>query len=222
MMPTITTKMRAAADNLWNQSFNHPFIKHLADGTLPMDTFRYYLKQDNYYLNNFSILHQKIANHVNDPSTKQFLIAGAKGLNDGEAEIRDDFFSKLAITANEMQTTPIAPNAYSYVAHMYHELNEGTVASACTALLPCYWLYNEIGKQLIANGSPVELYQQFIETYDSPEFTDATNQMINIVDALGEQAEADERRQMITAFVRSSYYELNFWEMAYVHEEWNN
>jgi len=221
-MPTITSIMRTQAEDLWNKNFNHPFIKELSKGTLPMDTFRYYLKQDHYYLNNFSTLHKRIANKIENPKIKQFLIAGSEGLNDGENEIRETFFKELTITAEEMGTTPIAPNAYSYVSHMYHELNEGTTASACTALLPCYWLYNEIGKQLIADGSPIELYQQFIETYDSPEFTDATNQMIQIVDQFGEQASADERQQMITAFVRSSYYELNFWEMAYVHEEWHN
>ncbi len=219
-MPGITTEMRKVADNLWTKSFNHPFIKKLADGSLPMDTFRYYLKQDNYYLKNFGELHYKIANQVDDEQTKQFLIDGAQGLNEGENEIRREFFSKLEITANEMKDTPIAPNAYSYVSHMYHELNEGTAARACTALLPCYWLYNEIGKQLIANGSPVDLYQQFIETYDSPEFTDSTNKMIEIVDNFGANADINEQQEMITAFVRSSYYELNFWEMAYSNESW--
>ena len=219
-MPGITTEMRKVADSLWNKSFNHPFIKELADGSLPIDTFRYYLKQDNYYLKNFGTLHYKIADQIADQQTKQFLIDGAQGLNEGENEIRREFFSKLEITANEMKDTPIAPNAYSYVSHMYHELNEGTPATACTALLPCYWLYNEIGKQLIANGSPVDLYQQFIETYDSPEFTNSTNKMIAVVDDFGVKANETEQKEMITAFVRSSYYELNFWEMAYSNETW--
>jgi thiaminase/transcriptional activator TenA len=44
--------------------------------------------------------------------------------------------------------------------------------------------------------------------------------MINIVDKLGEQADPDEKQKMNTAFIRSSYYELHFWGMAYNHQKW--
>lgn len=44
--------------------------------------------------------------------------------------------------------------------------------------------------------------------------------MKTIVDQLGEAADAEEQQQMQTAFLRSSYFELHFWEMAYKHEQW--
>jgi thiaminase/transcriptional activator TenA len=220
-MSTITTQMRQQADPLWQASFNHPFIKELATGHLPMAEFRYYLKQDRFYLQNFATLHGKIAGQIDDPAIKKFLYTGASGLNDSEKEVRTDFFQQLQITPAEIQTTQIAPNAYNYVSHMYHELYVGSPRRACAALLPCYWLYNDLGKRLIKAGSPVKIYQAFIETYDSPEFTTATNQMISIVDRLAEKANSDERAAMITAFVRSSYYELHFWEMAYRQQKWS-
>ncbi|MDM7515732.1 thiaminase II [Lentilactobacillus sp. TOM.63] len=219
-MPTITDQMKQKAEPLWQASFNHPFIKELSTGQLPMEEFRYYLKQDRYYLQNFSTLHGKIADQIKDPSIKKFLYAGATGLNDSEKDVRTEFFQQLAITPTEIRQTPMAPNAYNYVSHMYHELYVGSPRRACAALLPCYWLYNDLGKQLIKNGSPMKIYQEFIETYDSPEFTDATNTMISIVDQLGEKAEPAERQAMVTAFVRSSYYELHFWGMAYTEQKW--
>ncbi|GEP24819.1 thiaminase II [Lentilactobacillus diolivorans] len=219
-MPEITQSMHQLAEPLWQESFNHPFIKELAAGNLPTDTFRYYLKQDRYYLQNFGDLHKQIADHISSPKIKEFLYAGAEGLHDDEADVRKTFFQELAITPAEIEATPIAPNAYSYVSHMYHELHEGSPARAAAALLPCYWLYNEIGKKLIKNGSPVKIYQQFIDTYDSDGFTDATNEMIKIVDELGAAANSDEQKGMKTAFVRSSWFELHFWGMAYEHQQW--
>ncbi|WP_283680106.1 thiaminase II [Lentilactobacillus sp. Marseille-Q4993] len=219
-MQPISVKMHELAKPLWEKSFHHPFITELAAGSLPMDNFRYYLKQDRYYLGNFADLHRKIAAQTTDPAIKQFLIEGADGMNSGETEIRKEFFGELKIDENEIKTTPISPNAYNYVAHMYHELNEGTTATATTALLPCYWLYNEMGQQLVNVGSPVKIYQQFIETYDSPEFSDATNKMISIVDKLGAEASDEEQEAMIKSFLRSSYFELNFWQMAYEKETW--
>ncbi|EHO46182.1 thiaminase II [Lentilactobacillus kisonensis] len=219
-MSTITQQMRHQAEPLWQASFNHPFIKELVTGKLPMTEFRYYLKQDRFYLQNFATLHGKIAEQLTDPAIKQFLYAGATGLDDSEKEVRIEFFQQLAITPAEIKQTQIAPNAYNYVSHMYHELYVGSPRRACAALLPCYWLYNDLGKQLISNGSPVKLYQEFIETYNSPEFTEATNTMIAIVDQLGKDADPDEKAAMITAFVRSSYFELHFWEMAYEEQKW--
>ncbi len=45
--------------------------------------------------------------------------------------------------------------------------------------------------------------------------------MIQIVDQLAETANQKEQQEMIHAFVRSSYFELHFWEMAYQHQEWS-
>lgn len=36
--------------NLWYQHTHHDFVARLADGTLPMDAFKYYLIQDYLYL----------------------------------------------------------------------------------------------------------------------------------------------------------------------------
>lgn len=38
--------------SLWLSSKNHPFIKGIEDGTLPLSAFKAYLIQDNYYVKN--------------------------------------------------------------------------------------------------------------------------------------------------------------------------
>ncbi len=40
------------------RSLAHPFIVGLSDGTLPLATFRYYLRQDHQYLEMFGRLHE--------------------------------------------------------------------------------------------------------------------------------------------------------------------
>ncbi len=127
-MTKITDTMRQQANPLWEASFNHPFIEQLSTGALSPQTFRYYLKRNRFYLENFAALHGKIADQIDNPDIKAFLYAGAEGFNDSEKEIRKEFFSELKITQEEIDKTHIAPTAYSYVAHMYHELNEGTPA----------------------------------------------------------------------------------------------
>jgi len=39
-------ELRQAAEPIWAAIFAHPLLRQLGDGTLPIDTFRYFLIQD--------------------------------------------------------------------------------------------------------------------------------------------------------------------------------
>ena len=41
-----------------------------------------------------------------------------------------------------------APTAYAYTSHMYRAAYEGHLGDIIAAILPCYWLYYEIGERL--------------------------------------------------------------------------
>ena len=139
---------------------------------------------------------------------------------DAEILLRETFFKELAISELELSQTPISPTAYNYTAHMYKELASGSTARTAAALLPCYWLYQEIGEMLIGNGSPEPMYQRWIETYDSKGYQAAVNQQIELTDYLAEQADKEEQNRMKQSFLISSFQEWKFWEMAYTKECW--
>jgi len=44
--------------------------------------------------------------------------------------------------------------------------------------------------------------------------------MVQLIDHLSEQADSAERAQIKDSFLKSSNYELNFWQMAYTMENW--
>lgn len=219
-MANFTDQIHQVAAPLWQKSFEHPFIQEIQSGELPADVFRYYLIQDHYYLSEFGKLHEMIADQVDDQHGKEFLLAGAQELKDGEIAVRKGFFEQLGITPDEVKNTPIAPTAYNYVNHMYAELYRGTPQQAIAGLLPCYWLYNQIGQHLIASGSPEDLYQKWIETYDSDDYTNSVDQMIALTNQAASQSDEAVRARMQTSFVRSSAYELAFWQMAMDKQNW--
>ncbi|WP_208559744.1 thiaminase II [Marinilactibacillus kalidii] len=217
---SFTTMAKQAALASWEGSFNHPFIKELQAGTLDKDIFRYYLIQDHYYLKHFNELYALIAKSTTHPELKALLMENAKNLALGEIAIREDFFSELGITDEEIEHTPIAPTAYHYVSHMYRQLIEGTINSAAASMLPCAWLYQELGDTLITKQSPVPIYQRWIETYAGVEAQEHIQQERALLDELYAASQPDEQTQMIEAFVISSEMELAFWEMAYQKEQW--
>jgi thiaminase/transcriptional activator TenA len=220
ILTNISNELFDIAQPVWNLSYQHPFITELAAGQLPIEKFRYYLKQDRYYLEQFGDLHEKIATLIDNPADKDILLVGAASMHDGETDIRSTMFQEIGITRDEIQQTPIAPTAYSYVTHMNYELTNGTTASAVAALLPCYWLYSEIGHRLIHEKSPVPIYQEWLDSYASTEFDTGTDQMIELVNHLGENADSAEQALIKDSFLKSSNYELNFWQMAYTMENW--
>lgn len=215
-----TQKVREVADPYWEGSFQHPFITELQEGTLPEAAFRYYLLQDRYYLEHFGKLYGLIAEATDDIEVRQMMQENAMNLKTGELAIREGFFKELGITDEEIAKTPIAPTAYNYVSHMYRQLVEGSPQAAMAGILPCVWLYQEIGCRLISEGSPNLLYQRWIETYAGVEAAETILKERAVLDRLYAESTEKEQSQMEIAFMISSQMEYLFWEMAYIFEKW--
>lgn len=217
---TFTELARKEAARYWDGSFEHPFVQSLAAGKLAPEIFRYYLLQDRYYLEHFSKLYSLIAEQTEDQVVQAQLRENAENLKLGELAIREEFFSELAISDKEILETAIAPTAYHYVSHMYRQLIDGTPNSAFAGMLPCAWLYQEIGVRLIEAGSPDPLYQRWIETYAGEAAAEGIKKERALLDRLYEESSKEEQQQMIEAFVISSKMEYAFWEMAVNLEKW--
>ncbi|MGO2099764.1 thiaminase II [Vagococcus salmoninarum] len=215
-------ELHAATVEIWQASKDHPFIQELVAGTLPEEIFRYYLLQDCYYLIQFGNAHVLLAEKATDPEFKAIQIANATGLEESEVSVRNQFFQDMGITTEEYQAMPVAPTAYHYTSHIYRHLQTSSQGTILAALLPCYWLYDEIGASFADVGSPHPIYQSWIDTYNSPEFKELTHIQINWLNHFAATASNAEKAKMKEAFIISSRLELQFWEMAYQKEKWGN
>ncbi|MDM8213565.1 thiaminase II [Enterococcus hirae] len=215
-----TTEAKKASQPYWEDSFTHPFVSELKAGNLSPARFRYYLLQDRYYLEHFSKLYHLIAQKSKDAEVARMMAESAEHLAAGELAIRERFFAELTITADEIQTTPVAPTAYHYVSHMYRQLAAGSIPAAVAGMLPCAWLYQEIGTRFVSSGSPHPLYQRWIATYAGEEGAVLVAKQRVLVDRLHAESSAEVQQQMKEAFVISARMEYAFWEMAYTLETW--
>ncbi len=217
---TFTQTLHELAKESWTKSKQHPFVQELVAGSLPIEVFRFYLLQDAYYLKHFASAHQEVIKRTKDQRIIDSQRFCKEGLEESELMIRQEFFKELQITKEEVAKTSIAPTAYFYTSHIYRQFVDGTLQTALSALLPCYWLYYEIGATFASKSSPVKIYQDFLETYDSDGFKQVLDELISLVDELAETVSEDEREAMKQAFMISSQCELDFWEMSYTQETW--
>lgn len=213
-------KIREEANDIWEASFQHPFVKGIGDGTLPLECFRYYVMQDAYYLSHFARIQSLGAAKANDLHTTNRMAHHAQGTYEAELALHENFSKRLGITEEEQKAFKPAPTAYAYTSHMYRAAYNGNLGDIIAAILPCYWLYYEIGERLQQHTPDEQIYQEWIAAYGGDWFRTLVEEQINRLDEIAEQVTEEDRNRMKEHFMISSQYELSFWEMAYTIEKW--
>ncbi|MFD3200161.1 MULTISPECIES: thiaminase II [Bacillus] len=213
---------RSAAAEWWEGSFVHPFVQGIGDGTLPIDRFKYYVLQDSYYLTHFAKVQSFGAAYAKDLYTTGRMASHAQGTYEAEMALHREFAELLEISEEEHKAFKPSPTAYSYTSHMYRSVLSGNFAEILAALLPCYWLYYEVGEKLLHCDPGHPIYQKWIGTYGGDWFRQQVEEQINRFDELAENSTEEVRAKMKENFVISSYYEYQFWGMAYRKEGWSD
>ena len=110
----------------------------------------------------------------------------------------------------------------AYVDHLLAVARGGSFPMLVAALLPCFWIYQEVGDAVLARQSDRQdnPYRAWIDAYADEEFAASCATVRGIADRVAEQASESVREEMSAAFVRSAEYEWMFWDSAYRQEQW--
>ena len=219
---TFTADIRARAERLHQAIFNHPFITGIGDGTLDVERFKHFIRQDYLYLIEYSrVLALAAARASSIESMGRFAQLLTETLNT-EMALHRGYCARFGITQAELEATKAAPTTQAYTDFFVKTAYHGSFAELACALLPCMWDYCEIGLMLAQRGKPVHqpLYAEWIDMYSSAEFQALADWLRGLVDQLAKGASAEERACMEAAYVTSTRYEYAFWEMAWRLEEW--
>lgn len=192
------------------------FIKALADGSLPEKDFAYYLGQDALYLNGYSRVLARAAAISPTEAEQLFWARSAQNCLEVESELHRTWLS-----TRPAQVTP-GPVTKSYVDHLLAASVSGSYGVLVAAVLPCFWLYAEVGEslhaQFLAAGAPeAHPYAVWLATYADEDFASATRQAIAYTDAAARSASAGERHAMALAFRQSARYEVEFFDAPRLH-----
>lgn len=215
-------ELRLAVDEIWEGSFNHPFVTGIADGTLSLDSFKYYVQQDAYYLSHYASVMAIGATKATDLEVKNKFAKLVLQITEWELELHKSNLEKLGVTEEDRKNFKPAPAAYAYTSHMYRAAHLGHVGDVLAAILPCGWLYTEIGQRLKGSKPGVEVYEDWIRTYsgEGSEEGPGIQSQIDLLDEIAETVTEEDRQRMKEHFIISSQYEYLFWEMSYTFEQW--
>jgi thiaminase (transcriptional activator TenA) len=219
-MSTFTSQLRKEANGIWEANFEHPFVTGIANGDLSLEAFRYYVLQDSYYLSHFARVQAIGASKAADLFTTSRMAAHAQGTFEAELGLHEKFIKQLGVTKEEIDNFLPSPTAYAYTSHLYRVATSGSLGEIIAAILPCYWIYFEIGQLLKGSIPGVPIYQEWVEAYGGEWFSELVNEQISRLDSLALEASPIEKQKMKQHFIISSQYEFLFWDMAYKLEKW--
>ena len=97
-----------------------------------------------------------------------------------------------------------------------------SVLGVVAAVLPCYWVYAQVGLDLAARAAAVSdhPYGSWVAAYADPAFQQTTARAIELLDEAAETADEATRAQMLSVFADATRYEELFWERSHQLEAW--
>jgi thiaminase/transcriptional activator TenA len=108
----------------------------------------------------------------------------------------------------------------AYTRHLLAVAHSGSLGETVAAVLPCYWIYREVGVRLNRVIPDDPIYATWIQAYASPGFNAHVEQQLTLIDRLATQTSDRERQCMADHFQQSCRYEFLFWDQAYRQATW--
>ena len=200
----------------------HPFVTGVGDGTLDVEKFKFYVRQDYLYLIDYSRVLALASSRAPDLEAQSWFARLLHETLNTEMGLHRSYCAKFGVTREDLEATEPAPTTVSYTSFLLNVAHQGTYQELAASLLPCQWGYWEIGDNLSRQGPPenAPLYAEWIAMYSSPEYKELADWARTFADGLGTRSTEEDVRKMEAAYVTSLRYERLFWDMAYNLEQW--
>src|SRR5215468_1394555 len=172
-----------------------PFNAQLASGALSEARFKHYITQDAHYLIGFG---------------RALTLAAAKAPDP----------DRIVQFAKAAEGALLSPACHHYVSYLLATAYGEPYEVLLGALLPCFWIYAEVGRDIHARARAANPYQAWIDTYAGEEFHAAVRAMIAATDEAAAEVSPSLRARMHAAFTRATQLEWMFWDSAFRLETW--
>lgn len=205
---------------LYAATLAHPFNLELAEGRLGLPAFRHYILQDARYLIAFGQALAVAAAKADEPDHIVQFAGAAREAVVVERALHEDYFGRFGLTAAAVAAEPQSPACHHYTGFLLATAFREPLPVAAAAMLPCFWVYREVGRHIHATAAADNPYRAWIDTYAGEDFAAAVDAMVATTDALAATATPALEAAMQAAFTRAMQLEWMFWDSAYREATW--
>jgi thiaminase/transcriptional activator TenA len=219
---SLFARLQEAAAPIRERIHAHPFVRGLGDGSLPIERYQHYLRQDYLFLIQYCRVLALAVARADDPAVAaRFADLLSLTLNT-EMDLHRQSCWAAGVPQESLEDATPAPTTVAYTSHLRLAAELGDLPAILAAILPCAHGYWEVATRLREAGLPdQELYANWIRMYTSDDYEAAARWQADLLDRAGaglSQAREDALREI---FLLSQRYEYLFWEMSWRMEEWS-
>lgn len=224
MRDSVYEALKAGAREAWRGYVAHPFVRALADGSLPEACFRHYLGQDYLFLLHYSRAWALAVVKSTEVEDLRQAAAAVDLLLNHELALHVKYCAGWGLGEQDLKALPEADANRLYTRFVMDAGLTGDLLDLLVALSPCSLGYAEIGRRLLADpatrldGNP---YRDWIEMYGGAEFQDGAEvsrrQLERVAAArglVGDVAANPRWPQLLGLFETACRLEIGFWDMG--------
>lgn len=208
-----------AAALVWEKYMTHPFITGMIDGTLEKEKFAFYLMQDSQYLRDYAKVYATSFIKANDIDLMRAIYRDMQVIVSDESMTHIRYLKDMGYTEDDAYKAPTAPENREYTDYMLCVAQEGSVQEGLISVMACTFSYYHIAlharTQAIQNGTyENNYYAAWMDDYVGEIYKGIYDRTANMCDEITRDLSDAEKERLKEIFIRSSEYELDFWNMA--------
>ena len=202
---------------IWDAYLHHNFVKELEKGSLAMENFLFYLKQDYMYLIQYAKCYALLALNANNAKELRFAMKFQNYILEGELELHKSIL-QLGIDADKLGIKDESIVNIAYTRYMLSIGQSGDFLDLLTALSACAIGYGYIGKELYeklgTKGLDNHLYKEWILTYSGKEFQDEIKEFEDFLNSYTHRISEEKFKKLSEIFATVVRLEIAFWQHA--------
>lgn len=218
----VSDRLRAECRRIWDGLHEHPFIRELAAGTLPADTFRFYLEQNLQYLPEYARTIAAAAAKADDLPTMRLFARDLDNILENEIPENEELLRRIVeLGARDLGgSAGMAPANVAYAGFLVSAAVQGGPLEITAAILPCTWSYGDIGTRLAPEVHEHPVYAEWVRFFGSPAYGEIVTKMRADFEAMAAEAGEETVGRLSALFTTSVRLEAGFWDMAYERRHW--
>jgi thiaminase/transcriptional activator TenA len=218
----VSDRLRAECGRIWAGLHDHPFIVELAAGSLPPDTFRFYLEQNLQYLPEYARAIAAGAAKAEDLATMRLFARDLDNILENEIPENEELLRRVVdLGARDLGGAEgMAPANVAYTGFLVSTSIQGGPLEISAAILPCTWSYGDIGAMLAPRVREHPVYAEWVRFFGSPAYGEIVARMRSDFEELAAEADEATLARLSALFTTSVRLERGFWDMAYELRHW--
>jgi thiaminase (transcriptional activator TenA) len=219
---SLCAELRAGSDAIWASLHEHPFVRELAAGTLPLERFRFYLEQNLMYLPEYARAIALGAARAGDvDELGRFSDALASVVAEEIPKDRELLARVIELGAEDRGgARAMAPATLAYTSFLLSTAYRAGPLEILTAIMPCAWSYGEIADRLRDRIAPHPVYAGWVGFFAGGQYEDVVRELRAQLDARATGLPPSRRRELALLFDMAGRLEHGFWDMAYGLVQW--